>query len=341
MSVMIGIDPHKGSHAAVAVDEGEEALAEVQVRATRRQTTELLGWAQRFPQRSWAIESANGHGYLLAQQLIAAGEHVVDVPATQAARVRVLGSTRSQKNDANDARSVAIVALRQPGLRVVTVEDHVAVLRMLGRRHKQLAGLKTQAASRLHAVLAALIPGGLGKEMVPKQASRLLQRIRPATMVEEERKRIAHQHLAEVRRLEKELKASKAQLKAAVEAADTSLTDIYGVGPVVAGLLIGYTGDVSRFPTRHHYAAYNGTAPIDASSGSRKRHRLNPRGNRMLNHALHLIAITQLRYPDTEGRRFYERKLAEGKTSKEAIRSLKRRLSDVVYRHLIADQQTS
>ena len=169
MSVMIGIDPHKGSHAAVAVDESEEALAELQVRATRRQTSELLGWAQRFPTRSWAIESVNGHGYLLAQQLVAAGEHVVDVPATLAARVRVLGSSRSQKNDPNDARSVAIVALRQPGLRVVTVEDHVAVLRMLARRHKQLAGLKTQAASRLHAVLAALIPGGLGKEMVPSR----------------------------------------------------------------------------------------------------------------------------------------------------------------------------
>ena len=121
----------------------------------------------------------------------------------------------------------------------------------------------------------------------------------------------------------------------------TTLTDIYGVGPVVGGLLIGYTADVSRFPTRHHYATYNGTAPIDASSGSRKRHRLNPRGNRMLNHALHLIAITQLRYPDTAGRVFYERKLAEGKTKKEAIRALKRRLSDVVYRHLVADQQNS
>ena len=106
----------------------------------------------------------------------------------------------------------------------------------------------------------------------------------------------------------------------------------------MAGLLIGYTGDVTRFPTRHHYAAYNGTASIEASSGGRKRHRLNPRGNRMLNHAIHLIAICQLRYPDTEGRVFYERKLKEGKTKKEAIRSLKRRLSDVVYRQLNADQ---
>ncbi len=339
MSVMIGIDPHKGSHAAAAVDRREVAVAELEVRASRRQTRELLAWAARFPARRWAIESANGHGYLLAQQLTAAGEHVVDVPSTLAARVRVLDSTRSDKNDPNDARSVAIVALRQPGLRVVTAEDHVAVLRMLAKRHKQLSSLKTQAAARLHAVLAALVPGGLGKEMVVRQASALLRRVRPTTMVETERKRIAHELLSEIRRLERELKASKARLADAVEASGTSLTGIYGVGPVVAGLLIGYSGDITRFPTRHHYAAYNGTAPIEASSGTRKRHRLNPRGNRMLNHALHLIAITQLRYPDTQGRLFYERKLEEGKTKKEAIRSLKRRLSDVVYRHLEADQQ--
>ncbi len=339
MSVMIGIDPAKGSHAAAAVNACEEALAELEVRATKRQSGELLAWAERFPERSWAIESANGHGYLLAQQLMAAGEHVIDVPSTLAARVRVLDSTRSQKNDANDARSVAIVALRHPDLRVVAVEDHVAVLRMLAKRHKQLSSLKTQAAARLHAVLAQLMPGGLGKEMVVRQAAALLRRVRPTSMVETERKRLAHQHLAEVRRLEKELKASKARLRDAVEASGTTLTDIYGVGPVVAGLLIGYSGDITRFPTRHHYAAYNASAPIDASSGTKKRHRLNPRGNRMLNHALHLIAITQLRYPNTEGRIFYERKLAEGKTKKEAIRSLKRQLSDVVYRHLVADQQ--
>ena len=202
----------------------------------------------------------------------------------------------------------------------------------------QLRYPDTEGRQRGAGGLAALIPGGLGKEMVVRQASALLRRIRPGSMVEAERKRLAHQHLAEVRRLEKELNESKARLKEAVEAAGTTLTDIYGVGPVVAGLLIGYTGDVSRFPTRHHYATYNGTAPIDASSGQHQRHRLNPRGNRMLNHAIHLIAITQLRYPDTAGRELYERKLAEGKTRKEAIRVLKRRLSDVVYRHLIADQ---
>lgn len=339
MSVVIGIDPHKGSHAAAAVNGADLAVAELEVKASNRQTRELLAWAERFPERRWAVESANGHGYLLAQQLVAAGEHVVDVPSTQASRARVLDSTRSQKNDANDARSVAIVALHQTGLRKVAVKDHVAVLRMLAKRHKQLTSLKTQAASRLHAVLATLLPGGMSGELSSHKASRMLRRIRPKTMVETERKRIAHQHLAEVRRLEKEKKASLERLAVAVEASGTSLPDIYGVGPIVAGLLIGYTGDITRFPTRHHYAAYNGTAPIEASSGGRKRHRLNPRGNRMLNHALHLIAICQLRQPNTKGRVFYERKLEEGKTKKDAIRALKRRLSDVVYRQLVEDNR--
>jgi hypothetical protein len=114
MSVMIGIDPHKGSHAAAVVVDREEVVAEMQVQASRHQTTELLVWAERFPVRRWAIESANGHGYLVAQQLIAAGEQVVDVPSTLSARVRVLDSTRSQKNDPNDARSVAIVRCVNP-----------------------------------------------------------------------------------------------------------------------------------------------------------------------------------------------------------------------------------
>jgi hypothetical protein len=226
MSVVIGIDPHKGSHAAAAVDGDDEAVAELEVEASKRQIGELLAWAERFPTRRWAVESANGHGYLLVQQLVAVGEHVVDVRSTLASRARVLDSTRSEKNDANDARSVAIVALHQSGLRRVTEEDHVAVLRMLAKRHKQLASLKTQAASRLHAVLATLLPVGMSGELSSIKASRMLRRVRPKTMVETERKRIAHQHLGEVRRLEKEKKASRERLAVAVEASGTGLTDM-------------------------------------------------------------------------------------------------------------------
>ena len=125
-------------------------------------------------------------------------------------------------------------------------------------------------------------------------------------------------------------------LRPPLSASGTSLCDITGIGQICAAIIIGYTGDVTRFPTKGHYATYNAIAPIEASSGGRKRHRLNPRGNRKLNHAIHIAAVTQLRY-DTKGRVLYDRKITEGKSSKDAIRALKRRISDVVYRHLIAD----
>ena len=118
----------------------------------------------------------------------------------------------------------------------------------------------------------------------------------------------------------------------------TTVTDVYGVGPIVAAFLIGYTNNIGRFASADHYAAYNGTAPVEYSSGGKKRHRLSMRGNRMLNHAIHMAAVTQIRF-DTPGRVYYHRKIAEGKTGKEALRALKRRISDTVYQQLITDQQ--
>ena len=122
----------------------------------------------------------------------------------------------------------------------------------------------------------------------------------------------------------------------AVTASGTSVTDIVGVGPIGAATIIGYTKDITRFPTRGHHATYNATAPIEVSSPGHTRHRLSLRGNRILNHAIHIAAITQLRH-DTIGRIYFDKKTAEGKTQKEAIRALKRRISDAVYKNLIAD----
>ncbi len=133
------------------------------------------------------------------------------------------------------------------------------------------------------------------------------------------------------------MKESKRRIAEAIVAAKTSLTEVFGIGPVVAAMLIGYTRDIRRFPTRHHYAAYNGTAPIEVSSGGRVVHRLSRRGNRQLNHAIHIAAVTQIRFSHSEGRAFLERKVAEGKTNKEALRAVKRRISDAVYRQLLAD----
>jgi len=341
MNVMIGFDPHKASHHAVAIDEREEELAQVSVRPARTQTQPLLSWAARFPQRVWAIEGADGLGYLLSQQLVAAGERVIDVPATLAARTRVLGTGRSNKNDPNDAHSVAITALRRGGLRPVTPAGHTEVLRLLAKRNHDLGIHRTRLVGRMHALLVELAPGGIAKEMYASDVDRFLARIAPVTPAEQVRYALAVELLADIRRLDDQLKASHQRIRAAVAASGTSLTDVYGIGPIIAATLIGYTADIARFGDRDHYAAYNRTAPVEFSSAGRTVHRLSRRGNRQLNHALHMAAICQMRQTGSAGRAYVDRRVADGKTKREAIRALKRHISNTVYRQLILDAQRS
>ena len=340
MVTTIGIDPHEATHTAVAIDDDETVLAEITIRADKDQTRKLIDWAASVDGdgRVWAVEAATGLGHLLSQQLIAEGEKVVDVPPVLASRVRVLSSGTSQKNDPNDARSVAVAALRRDGLAEVRREDDAAILRMLAKRHRELAALRTQAVCRLHAMLAVLRPGGMGQRLSAKQASRMLGGIRGLDAVGEQRRQMAKTYIVDIRRLDRDLDANKTQIRRAVAETDTTVTDIYGVGPVVAAFLVSYTPPIDRFKTPDKYAAYNGTAPIEVSSGGKVRHRLSRRGNRTLNHAIHTAAITQISH-HTEGRVYYDKKLDEGKTTKEALRALKRRISNVVYRQLRADAQ--
>jgi transposase len=155
--------------------------------------------------------------------------------------------------------------------------------------------------------------------------------------VEAARCELAAALLDDLRRIDAQLGDAKAKLTTAVRASGTSLTEVFGVGPVVAATVIGAVRNVSRFPDRDHFAAYNGTAPIEVSSGPRKIYRLSRRGNRRLNHAIHMAAVTQIRYHHSPGRAYYDRKLAEGKTGKEALRSLKRQISDAIFARLQAD----
>jgi transposase len=248
-----------------------------------------------------------------------------------------LDSGRKDKTDAHDARSAAIVALRHRTLRKVALEDHRQILRLLARRHHQLVAARTRAICRLHAVLAEMIEGGLSKKLSAKRASIELRKLRPTDAISIERKRIAAEFLDEVRRTDHALVELHARIVAAVNAADSNVIDVFGVGPIVACYLIGYSGDMRRFPSAGHYARYNATAPIEASSGPKVRHRLNPNGNRQLNHAIHIAALGQISH-DTSGRAYYLAKQAEGKNRKEAMRCLKRRISDAVYRALRNDQ---
>jgi transposase len=337
MSVIIGIDPHKALHAACAIDRSENQLAALTVRSGTRQIGQLLEWAAPFACRTWAIESAGGLGYLLAQQLAARGEHVVDVPATLSSRVRLLGSGGSNKNDANDARAVAIAALRSPSLQPVRGEDHISVLRLLAKAHLDAGRARSRACSRLHALANDLVAGGIRKEVVVKQAERLLAGVEPVTAAQRQRLELADELLDDIRGLDVKMKRSRTRLSEAVAASATTLTELYGIGPVIAAMLIGYTGDVTRFPTAGHFAAYNGTAPVEFSSSGRTVHRLSRRGNRTLNHAIHMIAVTQIRNTDSEGRAYYDAKLAAGRTRREAMRSLKRHISDRVFTLLRRD----
>jgi transposase len=260
MSVIIGIDPHKSTHTAVAVDRDEQPVARLMLPARAGQTERLLAWAEPLDaDRVWAIESAAGLGRLLAQQLIAAGERVIDVPPTLSARVRLLSGSRAGKNDTNDALSTAIAGMRHCGLRVVRPDDQLVVLRLLADRHHDLTGLRTQAACRLHVMFRELIPGGARLRVSAAHARRLLDGIEPVDAVSIERHRLAHEHLADIERIDAEIDAVKQRIAAQVAATGTAITELHGVGPVIAAIVLGQVGDISRFRTRAQFANYNGT----------------------------------------------------------------------------------
>ena len=338
MAVMIGVDPHNASHTAVAIDDKERPLGELRVRSSPGQLEQLLSWAAQWPQRTWAVEGAGGLGYLLAQQLVSAGETVLDVQPKLGSRVRLLATGNINKNDPDDARSVAVAALRSKDVRPVVAEDHAAVLKLWSKRRRDLASLRTQVVCRLHSVLCELVPGGHGKrEITAAQAAQALASLGPIGAVQLARYELALDFLEDLHRIDSQMREVKKRLEVAVRASGTTLTEVFGVGPYVAATVIGYVVDVSRFADRDHFASYNGTAPIEVSSGGHKVFRLSRRGNRRLSHAVHMAAVTQVSHRHSEGRAYYDRKVKEGKTSKEALRCLKRRISDAIFAHLVAD----
>ena len=241
------------------------------------------------------------------------------------------------KNDPNDARSVAIAALRSPSCQPVRPDDHAAVLKIWAKRHRDLSRTRNQVACQLHAALCELVPGGVSKEIYAAHVAQILEEAEPRGAVQHARAELAAELVAGLRRVDALLRETKKKRATAVRASGTSMTEAFGVGPVIAATVIGDVREVSRFRGRNHFAAYNGTAPIEVSSGNRIVHRLSMRGNRRLNHAIHMAAVTQIRYQHSDGRTYYDKKIAEGKTGKEALRALKRQISDIIYQGLKAD----
>jgi transposase len=272
----------------------------------------------------------------VATRLIADGESVVDVPPKLSARVRVFATGQGRKTDATDAHSVALVGTRMTGLHPVVNDEQLAVLRLLVDRRRALGEDHTRAVAQLHQLLLELIPGGAKKDLSAAQAKALLVKVRPRDVVGSTRRRVAAELIGDLERLYARKKAANRELSELLAATGTTLTQLHGIGPSGAARLLVDVGDIARFPSKAHFASWTGTAPIDASSGDHVRHRLSRGGNRQINRTLHIMATVQLRNP-TEGRAYYDRKKAAGKTSMEAMRCLKRRLSDVVYRQLLSD----
>ena len=335
--VIIAVDPAKRSHTIEVLDQREWTLATLRIENTTTGYRELRAFVKRWPSRRWAVEGAQGVGRQLAQRLIADGERVIDVPAKLSTRVRVLDTGHGRKNDPADAHAVGVAALRHHDLVEMTLDDETVALRLLSDRRRELVRTRTQTLNRTHQLLMELIPSGAPKRLSATKAKQLVATVKPRDIAGRTRRAMVVELIDDVVILDRKIKAITKQIREAVDATGTRLTDIVGIGPVLAAVILGEVGDVRRFPSRHHFASFTGTAPLEASSGEIVRHRLNRLGNRQLNHALHTAAVVQLAH-DERGRAYYRRKKAVGKGSLGALRCLKRRLSDAVYRALIADR---
>jgi len=336
--VMIGLDPAKHSHAMAVLDSAERQLAALQVANDNDGYRAMLRLARRWPQRTWAVEGASGVGTQLAQRLLADCESVPDVPPKLSTRARIFDTGHGRKNDPTDARTIAVVGLRTAGLRQVQPDGDAVALKLMSERRRELVRTRTQTVNRLHQLLMELIPAGASKDLTASRAKTLLATARPRDVASRTRRQLAADFIDDVAALDRKIKDIEKRLADAATATGTTLTDIVGIGPVPAAAILGEVGDVRRFASRHRFATYTGTAPTEISSGDIKRHQLSRAGNRRLNHALHMAALSNKRH-DERGRSYYARKLAAGKGKKGALRCLKRRLSDAVYRTLVADAE--
>jgi transposase len=334
--VVIGMDPHKRSATIEVMADDEQVLGGGRFGTDPAGFEAMLTLAKQWPDRVWAVEGCEGIGKHLVLRLLDAGEQVVDVPPKLSARMRVYATGQGRKTDDTDAHSIALVGVRMAGLREVVNDETLEVLRLLVDRRRRIGEDHTRMVCQLHQLLLELLPGGAKKDLSAAQARKLLAGVRPKDAAGKTRKRVAMELVVDLERVYARKKTANKELIELVKQTRTGLLDLHGIGPSGAARLLVEVGDVTRFPTKGHFASWTGTAPIDASSGDNVRHRLSRGGNRQINRVLHMMAVVQLRNP-TEGRAYYDRKLAAGKTPNEAMRCLKRRLSDIVYRTMLDD----
>jgi transposase len=337
MVVTIGIDAHKRSLAVCLVDELGRELAAREFANEPRAHRALHAWVvRRAPgERRFGVESTGWIGRGIACLLLAEGEAVVDVRGTltdrQRQRLRGEG-----KSDPRDALAIARVTARESQLPPPRADSPARDLKLLCDYRQQLLGERTRIANRLHVDLVSLRPGY--ERVVPaldsrprlEQAKRLLVR-QPGVQAQ-----LARRRVEKLRRLDEEIRELERSIAQSVKQLGSGLPQLVGISYLSAGRIIGEVGDIGRVTTKARFARMNGTAPIPASSGQTQRHRLNKGGNRRLNHALHMMALTQARM-DPRARAYVERRQREGRTKRDAVRALKRHLSDVVYQQLRQD----
>ena len=338
--LFVGVDTHKSSLAVCLVDELGRQLAVEEFRNDRVGHRRLHAWVKRQApgERRFGVEGSGWLGHGLSLYLLERGEDVRDVRGhlTERERGRLRGNGKS---DPRDAYAIARVTAREElaPVRTATLDRD---LKLLCDYRAQLLSERTRAQNRLHADLVTLHPGyeqrvpSLAKPACLEAAERLLGRDRSVQA------RLARRRIERIRAVDSERTELEQEIRRLVRERGTGLVDIVGVGELIAARIIGEVGDVSRIPSGRHFASLNGTAPIPASSGQTQRHRLNRGGNRRLNQAIHMIALTQARM-DPRARAYMARRLAEGRSRRDASRALKRHLSDVVYQQLRRDANSS
>lgn len=335
--VVFGVDAHKRTHTIVALDVLGRKLGSVTVRATAAGHLKALWWAEGIAaERRWAVEDCRHLTRRLEVDLLRAGEAVVRVPPKMMAGARASARERG-KSDPIDAEAVARAALRDPGLPVARLDGVERQLRLLVDHREDLVSERTRAQNRLRWHLHELgiddVPAGaLDRYTTLERLQARLEALDGLVA------RIAVELVDRCRELTRQANELEREITGRVAEIAPSLLELPGCGALTAAKLVGEAAGIDRFRDRHAFAAANGTAPIPVWSGNRERFRLNRGGNRQINAALHRIAVTQIRMHDP-ARDYIARKMSEGKTKTEAIRALRRRLSDVVYRLMIHDQQ--
>lgn len=332
--MVLGIDAHKRSHTAVAVDELGRQHGHTTVPATTAGNLELVRWSRQFGEHRFAVEDCRHLSRRLERDLLAAGEQIVRVNPRLMGKLRASAREKG-KSDPIDAMSVARAAQREEGLPLATLDGKARDVKLLVDHREDLVCERTRFQNRLRWHLHELDPG---LEIAPGALDRF--KVLDAAeahiaQVDGTVARIARSLLDKVRALTVEVNALEREIASIIQHLAPSLLELVGCGPLTAAKLLGEVASVGRFSSKAQFARFNGTAPIPVWSGNKERFRLNRGGNRQVNAALHRIAITQLRIGP--GRDYVARKQAAGHTRAEAIRTLRRQLSDEVFRRLRAD----